>query len=129
MEEPRPRRRSARQRTGAIGEQLAVEHYERLGYALLERNYRTRWGELDLVVCDTNTLVFAEVKTGHRNASIEPAQRLGGDKQRRVRWMAGQWMHEHRERPRLPAMRFDAIIVTLDARDALVALEHLEGAF
>ena len=131
MGEPSQASRSAdrRKRLGAIGEQLALEHYQRLGFELLERNYRTRWGELDLVVCDSTTLVFAEVKTGVRRASIAPLERLHGDKQRRVRRMASAWMHERRDRRRLPAVRFDAIAVTVDASGSLVALEHLEGAF
>jgi putative endonuclease len=133
MEEPTPQPRrsaaAARSRIGAIGEQLALEHYERLGFTLIERNYRTRWGKLDPVVSDVSTLVFAEVKTGGRRSSVAPLERLHSDKQRRVRRMAGAWLHEHRDRPRLAAVRFDAIIVTVDASARLVALEHLEGAF
>ena len=52
-----------RQHLGRIGEDLALAHLERLGYALVARNHRTRYGELDLVVFDGTTLVFAEVKT------------------------------------------------------------------
>ena len=43
--------------------------------------------------------------------------------------MAGCWLSERRERPRVPNLRFDAIGVTLDGAGRLVALEHLEGAF
>ena len=48
---------------GRLGERLAAEHFERLGYTVLARNYRTRFGELDLVAADDYTLVFCEVKT------------------------------------------------------------------
>ena len=50
-----------RHQLGRLGEQLAAEHYERLGYEILARRHRTRHGELDLVVADPGTLVFCEV--------------------------------------------------------------------
>ena len=53
----------ARRDLGRAGEQLALEHLERLGYALVARNHRTAHGELDLVVTDGEVLVFVEVKT------------------------------------------------------------------
>ena len=120
---------------GRRGEELALAHYRRLGFALLERNYRTRWGELDLVLRDDAVLVFAEVKTGRVGASVSPLDRLHGDKQRRVRMMARSWLHERGGEHRGPystrarRLRFDAVGVIVDARDRLVALEHLEGAF
>src|ERR1700727_927113 len=52
-----------RRRLGARGEQLAAEHLERLGYRIVGRNYRTRWGELDLIAHDGRLLAFVEVKT------------------------------------------------------------------
>jgi len=116
-----------RHRLGAAGEQLAAEHLERLGYRVLERNYRTRWGELDLVVAGQGTIVFCEVKT--RRAGGRPWDAIGPDKQRRVRRMAAAWLAEPRERPWAADLRFDAIGVTIDARGALVCLDHLEGAF
>src|SRR4051795_8369198 len=52
-----------RRHLGQLGESLALEHLERLGYRLVARNHRTRFGELDLVVHDDCALVFVEVKT------------------------------------------------------------------
>ena len=52
----------ARQQLGRIGEELAVAELERLGYAILERRYRTRCGEIDIVADEAGTLVFVEVK-------------------------------------------------------------------
>ena len=48
---------------GRRGEQLAALHLERLGFEILARNERTRHGEIDLIACDGETIVFAEVKT------------------------------------------------------------------
>ena len=114
---------------GRRGEDLAAEHFERLGYRVLARNHRTRFGELDLVLADGagDTIVFCEVK----------ARRVGGDwrenlhaaKRRQVRTMAAAWLSEVSERPRHAELRFDAVGVTLDARGELVRLDHLQGAF
>jgi putative endonuclease len=117
-----------RHRLGARGEHLAAEHLERRGLRVLERNYRTRLGELDLVAFDGTRLVFCEVKT-RRAGSGAPWDALGGLKQARVRAMARQWLAERTDRPHAPELRFDAIGITIDARGRLVALEHLEGAF
>ena len=52
-----------RRQLGDAGEQLAADHLARRGFQILDRNYRTRWGELDIVACDGRTIVFCEVKT------------------------------------------------------------------
>jgi putative endonuclease len=115
---------------GSRGEVLAVAHFERLGYRVLARNHRTRFGELDLVVADgeDGTIVFVEVKT-RRLGSGAPWESLHDAKRSQVRTMAAAWLAEVRERPFGAELRFDAVGVTLDARDELVRLDHLEGAF
>ena len=52
-----------RHTAGQQGEELAAQHFQRLGFEVLARNHRTRFGELDLVAFDGSTLVFVEVKT------------------------------------------------------------------
>jgi putative endonuclease len=119
-----------RHRLGATGERLAAEHLERCGFRVLERNFRTRWGELDIVAFDGRTLAFCEVKSRRAGGSRGgPFEAVGPGKQVRVRRMAGSWLAERRERPRAPVLRFDVIGVTFDAAGRLISLEHLEGAF
>jgi putative endonuclease len=119
-----------RQHLGRLGEDLALEHLRRLGFDLVARNHRTRFGELDLVVFDGRTLVFAEVKTRRASAAGRgPWEALGPDKQQRVRRMATAFLVERTDRPWSADLRFDAIGVVIDARGALVRLEHLEAAF
>jgi putative endonuclease len=117
-----------RHRLGAAGERLAAEHLERRGFALLARNHRTRWGELDLIAYDGERIVFCEVKT-RRLGSSGPFDGLREAQRRRLRRMAAAWLAETADRPRSRELRFDAIGVTIDARGRLVALEHLENAF
>jgi len=114
---------------GRAGEQLALENLERLGYALVARNHRTRFGELDLVVSDGRALVFVEVKCRRASRPGRPWENLHEAKRAQVRRMAAAFLCEVRDRPRVDELRFDAVGVTIDARGRLVALEHLEGAF
>jgi putative endonuclease len=115
---------------GQRGEQLASEHLERCGFTVVERNYRTRWGELDVIAFDGTTLAFCEVKTRRAGGRAgAPFEALGPGKQAQVRRMAGRWLVERRGRPHADQIRFDAIGVTFDAAGQLVALEHLEDAF
>lgn len=116
-----------RRTLGRHGEDLAAQHLERLGYAIVARNHRTRHGELDLIATDGRTLVFCEVKT--RRGRGDPWAALHEGKRRQVRRMAREYLAQAAGRPRLPSLRFDAIGVVVDPKGRLVRLDHLEGAF
>jgi len=119
-----------RQHLGRLGEDLALEHLERLGYRVLARNHRTRFGELDLIVCDDVTIVFVEVKARRLDASAGSAiESVPPRKQRQVRGMAAAWLVESNDRPRSIDLRFDVVAVTVDAAGRLLRLDHLEAAF
>jgi putative endonuclease len=117
-----------RQTLGACGEEHAAQHYLRLGYDVVARRHRTRFGEIDLIVADERTLAFVEVKT-RRAGSGHPWHALDDRKRAQVRRIAAAWIAEPRERPFYESIRFDAVGVTIDARGQLVSLLHLEGAF
>jgi putative endonuclease len=117
-----------RKSLGRRGEQMAADHFQRLGWEIVERNYHTRVGELDLVAVDGHTLVFAEVKTC-RLGRGQPWDSLHERKQGQVRKVAGLWFNERRGIPFFEHVRFDAIGVLVDHRDALVRLDHLKAAF
>jgi putative endonuclease len=119
-----------RHRLGRLGEQLATEHLIRRGFRIIERNYRTRWGELDIVAYDGDTLAFCEVKSRRlRPGEGNAFEALRALKRSRVRKMAGSWLIERTDRPHADVLRFDAIGVTFDPSGRLVGIEHLEGAF
>jgi putative endonuclease len=119
-----------RRRLGRRGEQLAAEHLERLGFKILERNYRTRRGELDLVAFDGQTLVFCEVKTRRRGRlGAPPLEAVHPRKRAQVRRMARSWLRDRPNRPYAIMLRFDAIGITFDLAGRLVSLEHLEAAW
>jgi putative endonuclease len=117
-----------RHTAGRRGEELAAEHLERLGFEILARNHRTRYGELDLVAYDGETLVFAEVKT-RRSGARDPWENLHDRKRSQVRRMAISWLTEGPDRPFGAQLRFDGIAVLLDAKGELARLDHLEAAF
>lgn len=114
---------------GRAGERLALEHLERLGYRVVARNHRTRFGEIDLVVEDRASLVFVEVKTRRSERPGAAWDSLDERKRRQVRRLAAAFLSECRERPRRPRIRFDAIGVTVDGRGLLVCIDHVEDAF
>lgn len=122
-----------RRAIGALGEDLAAEHLERAGYRIVERNFRTRYGELDIVAAGDRCLVFCEVKTRVRGRSgPSPFDSIGHGKRSQVRQMAAQWLAERRSQlgePPQPKLRFDAIGVSMSPSGRLLALDHLEAAF
>jgi putative endonuclease len=116
-----------RHRLGALGEQLAAEHLERLGYEVVARNHRTRFGEIDLVVADEHALVIVEVKS--RRGRGDPWDALDDRKRRQVRRMGIAYLTEVTDRPRRRRVRFDAIGITFDPAGRMTSLDHLEAAF
>ncbi len=118
-----------RRKLGSRGEQIAADHLVRRGFTILERNYRSRWGEIDIVAYDGSQIVFCEVKSRLINRDgRDPLESLHRRKRLQVRHMASEWLAT-RSHPRAPGLRFDAIGVTLTPEGELVRLDHLEGAF
>lgn len=133
----------ARQRTGQIGEDRVAAGLQAAGWSLIERNARTREGEIDLIAREGETLVFVEVKTlraGSQRGPERPVMAVGIRKQLRIRRLARAWLAELRESGRerhdegRPAkgyrsIRFDVIGIRLDSGDRVVDSEHIRGAF
>jgi putative endonuclease len=111
----------SRQALGAAGEALAARWYEDHGYQVLDRNWRCRDGELDLVLRRQRTVVFCEVKTRTTDAYGAPAEAVTHAKRQRIRRLAARWLETSPVRP--AQVRFDVAAV-LAGR-----LEVIEGAF
>ena len=82
----------ARQRLGASGEDQAASWYISQGYQVVDRNWRCREGEIDLVCTRGRTVVFCEVKTRTSSAFGHPAEAVTATKQRRLRVLATRWL-------------------------------------
>ena len=95
---------------GQWGEDRAAAHYRRLGYDVIDRNWRSATGELDLIVFDGSTYVFSEVKA-RRTADFGPASAaVTVAKQRRIRQLAVEWLRDHDVHA--SSIRFDVVAIT-----------------
>jgi putative endonuclease len=121
-----------RQRLGRRAEELVATRLAAAGWELVERNARTRYGELDIVALDGRALVFVEVKAGRQGSAFGPERpvlSVTPGKQRRIRRLAAAHMRERRDLPRYDEIRFDAVGVTYDRTNRVVDVEHIRGAF
>ncbi len=112
-------------RLGALGETLAVERLEALGYRILERNYRCRFGELDCVAVHRGTLVFVEIKARRTAGFGGPLEAVDRPKRRRLTRLAHQYLAERRVGE--VAQRFDVVAVWMEAGGPRI--EVFENAF
>lgn len=123
---------TARRRLGQSAEDLAAERLAADGWRIVERNARTRYGELDIVALDGCALVFVEVKGSRRGSALGPERpvlAVDARKQRRVRRLATAWIAERSRGMRYREIRFDAIGVSFDGCGRPVGWEHLRAAF
>ena len=106
---------------GRKGEELTCKYLKKRGYKILKRNYRTPFGEADVVAMSPDGYTcFVEVKTRATDAYGLPAEAVNRDKQRRYRMMANYWCGAHQEE--VP-VRFDVAAI-LEGE-----IEYLENAF
>lgn len=113
------------QRRGASGEAAAVRHLEGLGYAILDRNFKTRFGEVDIVARDGRTTVFVEVKRREGDGHGRAAEFVSRAKMRKVVTAARMYTARHglSESP----LRFD--VIAIDVIGGNEQLLHHKGAF
>lgn len=107
------------------GEAAAAEYLEAHGLRILERNFRCKVGEVDLVAVDGHALVFVEVKTRRGTAFGRPSEAVGPAKQARLRRLAAWYLAE--KRPPHRDVRFDVVEVL--GRPGAFRITHLPSAF
>jgi putative endonuclease len=111
----------ARRALGAGGEAAVADWYVEHGYEIVERNWRCRAGELDLILRRGRSFVFCEVKTRSSDAFGMPVEAVTRAKQARLRHLAALWLEESPLHP--TEIRFDVASVLAGE------IEVLEGAF
>ncbi|MGY1785853.1 YraN family protein [Geodermatophilus sp. SYSU D00698] len=117
---------STRTEIGSRGETIAAAYLTDAGLAVLDRNWRCRDGELDIVAREGAAIVFCEVKTRRATGFGHPVEAVTAAKQRRLRTLAQRWLAAHDEHA--PDLRFDVVgVLVRPAAPALVT--HLRGAF
>ena len=97
---------------GRSGEDRAARHLAKQGYRVLERNYRTKQGEIDLIALDRDTVVFVEVKTRTTDAYGAPELAVDGRKQQRMAKAALAWLKQ--KKLDQMACRFDVVAIRGD---------------
>lgn len=119
-------RGGSRAALGRRGEDLAAEHLRRQGLVILERNWRCREGELDILATDGRTLVVCEVKTRSGRGYGSPAESVTQDKRHRIRRLTLRWLAARRVA--WCPLRFDVIAIEYP-QDGPPRLQHLVEAF
>lgn len=116
---------AAKDELGREGEALAARYLEDRGYRILERNWRCRRGELDIVAEHGHDTVFVEVKTRSALGYGHPLEAVTATKRSRLRFLAAAWCHEADRRP--ASIRIDVVAILLKPGRRPV-IEHLSGA-
>ena len=116
----------SRAELGALGEQLAVDHLTALGLRVIDRNWRCRYGELDVIAADlaARVVVFVEVKTRTTDLFGGVAQAVTPQKVRRIRRLAGLWLAG--QDVRWAQVRIDVVGIRIGARRT-PELTHVQG--
>jgi len=112
-------------RIGRRGEELAAKFLRNKGYQIIGRNFRTRFGEIDLIVKKGGLLVFVEVKTVAGDSAGEPEWRISKNKIRRVRKMAEIYLIK--KQPDYENLRIDAVCLVLGADCRPLRTTHYEN--
>jgi putative endonuclease len=114
-----------RQQVGKRGENEAVQYLKRKGYQIIERNFRLRFGEIDIIAKDGPILVFIEVKTKVRGGFGEPEEWINRKKQIQISKVAMGYL-QVKNVENIPC-RFD--VVAIKCTDGKVTIRHIEDAF
>ncbi len=131
LEKPGIKPPDARRQRGRTGEEIARRHLKRRLYRIIETNYRSRYGEIDIIARRGNIIVFIEVKARSGKLLGEPFEAVGPRKQLQIRRMAAMWLaqHQHDERIGSCEFRFDVISVLLAENGGAREFRHIKDAF
>ncbi len=114
-----------KQLLGKRGEDLAVSYLQNHGFRIIERNFKARYGEIDIVSLKDGVLVFIEVKTRIGTAFGTPEEAVTPKKLRDVVRTAEYYKIGHRGLP--DAMRIDVIGIQLDDHEQIISFNHIEN--
>jgi putative endonuclease len=114
-----------RQSLGHLGETMAAAFLGRNGYTILERNYRTPYGEIDLIIMRNNVIVFVEVKTRASSTLGPPEISITARKEEHMRNAAEYFIQQHSEM--INDWRIDAITIQIQADNSQPLIDHFEN--
>ena len=116
---------------GNLGEQIATDFLKRKGYKILERNFRNKWGEIDIIAKKKNILVFVEVKTlidgsNDKEASFLPEDKIDWKKKKQLLKMSEIYLSQKEKAFDLP-YEIDAIAVEVDKKSKKAKIRHYKN--
>jgi putative endonuclease len=114
-----------KQALGKHGEDLAVSYLQKHGYNIIERNFKARYGELDIICTKNNTLIFVEVKTRIGEKYGKPEESVTPWKLREVVKTAEYYTITHDHLPE--ALRIDVIAIQLDDQNVVSSFRHIQS--
>jgi putative endonuclease len=117
---------SKRKEVGARGEKLAADFLKRRGYKIIQRNFRCREGEIDIIAQKGECLVFVEVRTKKNTAFGTPEESVTLSKREKLISLADAYLQTLRNQP--PSWRIDVVAVELTRDNRVSRLEHIENA-
>jgi putative endonuclease len=112
---------------GRYGEDLAADHLAECGMTVLDRNWRCRYGEIDIIARDGEVLAFVEVKTRSGSAFGMPAEAITPVKLARMGRLAAHWLAEHPQPGGWVPVRLDVVSVLRRPAEGGPVVEHLRG--
>jgi putative endonuclease len=112
-----------RQRLGSWGEAIAAQYLESKGYRILARNWRNRFGEIDLIVADGEGIAFVEVKTRHGRRFGSPEEAITVKKGQRLLQLGQAYISEHEMHDQ--SWRIDLVAIEVDDTGHLLRCEHI----
>jgi len=113
-------------KTGRLGEDLAVSYLEKKGYKIVERNFRTRFGEVDIICYNGKNLVFVEVKTKIGHDFGEPEDMVNKGKISKVKRMGEVYLIE---KGMDLFCRVDVVAIVLDEEKRVERIDHYEAVY
>ena len=113
--------------TGRFGEDEAARYLCQKGYSIVERNFRTRLGEIDIIASNNYYIVFAEVKTRLKGSMLLPREAVDKRKQRRIILATQMYLMCHDIGELQP--RFDVVEVTTQSNLKIESINYIENAF
>lgn len=116
-----------KRRLGFRGESLAVKHLKNKGYKILQRNFRCKSGEIDIIASDGEVIAFVEVKTRTGDAFGTPAEAVDARRKQRYRNAANYFMYVTGRDINEFIVRFDIVEVIISPGGKVV--NHFENAF
>ena len=115
-----------RHETGRTGEDMALEYLLQRGYKLLERNWRCRYKEVDLIMENSDGIHVVEVRTRKEPTAVEPEQTVDRRKQHNLEAAANSYL---RSRKTTAPVHFDIVSIVLDGSGKVLRLNHIQDSF